>query len=130
MARPINKRFFGNSLVGTGSGKIQVSSYRFTGNIESQVTGSLVRQKGSRKYIVTNGTLTETLTLVNKPQGTLLEGEFIVLLQLDNGTVKNATKFNNRTVQVDGAYNIPFTVSDINVTNDGMAQVDEDNPGI
>jgi hypothetical protein len=124
MARPLNKKFFGKGPA--GSGHIQASSYRFTGQAESQLTGSIVSQKGSRKFVVTNGTLTEKLVLVNKAQGTLLEGEFIVVLKLDDGSTHNATKFFNRTVQVDNAYRIPFTVSDINVTTDSKAQVDED----
>lgn len=124
MARPLNKKFFGTGPA--GSGHIQASSYRFTGETESQVTGSIVAQKGTRKFVVTNGTTTEKLTLVNKAQGTLLEGEFIVVLKLDDGSTHNATKFFNRTVQVDNAYRIAFTVSDINVTTDTKAQVDED----
>jgi len=125
MARPLHKRFFGETKAG-GGGRIQVSAFRFTGALEGTLRGSIVRQKGTRRYIVTDGTLTETMTLVNKAPGTLLEGEFIVLSTMDDGTVKNVTKFKNRTVQIDGQFNIPFTVSDINVIDDNKAQVDED----
>jgi hypothetical protein len=46
----------------------------------SSVAGSIVRQKGAHKFLATDGTRTQTLTLVNSP--TLAAGQMNILVNL------------------------------------------------
>lgn len=98
MGRPINK-----NKIGQGSGRIAVTRYRFEG--ESQVTYAttpawIVSQRSTNKFIVSDGTTTETLVLVNKT--TLDEGEMSIDATLDDSTVVQVTKLYNRKVQYEG----------------------------
>lgn len=125
MARPLKKAFFG-----TGTGSIQASAFRFTGQAESNVKGSVIAQKGTTKFRVTNGVTTQTLKLVNKPAGTLAEGEFIVLVTLDDGTtVVNALKFTNKRVLTTAGWK-QFAVSDVKVAGNSKVEVDEDEEAV
>jgi len=96
MGRPINKRF-----IGEGAGKIEVSRYFFTGASEVASTATpayIVSQRSSRRYKVSDGTTTETLTLVNQSSGDLSAGEFAIDAVLDDSTTVQITKLHNRTV--------------------------------
>lgn len=134
MGRPINK-----SKIGSGAGKISVTSYRFTGAVEVLSTTTqahIVSQKSTRKFSVTDGSTTEDLTLVNKSAGELAEGEMIINCQ-DDGSVgtMQVTKLMNRTVQVevgtDGGADdsiavavYPYTISDLAAADDANVTVD------
>lgn len=101
MGRPINKRF-----IGQGAGKLEVSRYFFTGASEVASTATpawIVSQRSSRKFKVSDGTTTETLTLVNQSAGDLSEGEFAIDAVLDDSTVVQVTKLHNRTVSYEQA---------------------------
>src|SRR6056297_1721465 len=114
MGRPINKRF-----IGEGAGKIEVSRYFFTGASEVASTATpayIVSQRSSRRYKVSDGTTTETLTLVNQGDGDLSAGEFAIDAVLDNSTVQ-ITKLHNRTVSYEQA-NIDILDED---TDDSVA---------
>ena len=97
MGRPINKKHMGND-----AGSIKVTSYRRSGQSESQTSGFLVSQRSSTKFNVSCNGTEEVLTLVNKAQGALAEGEFIINAGGDDSTVKQVTKLMNRTVQMEG----------------------------
>ena len=97
MGRPINKKHMGND-----AGSIKVTSYRRAGESESQSNGYLVSQRSSTKFNVSCNGTEEVLTLVNKTQGALGEGEFIINAGGDDSTVKQVTKLMNRTVQMEG----------------------------
>jgi hypothetical protein len=112
MGRPINKR-----LIGQGAGKILCSAYYF--NSASEVNGAvtpawIVSQRSTNKFIVSDGTTTQTLTLANETAGSLAEGTFIVNALKDDSTVVQVTKLRNRTVQYEGGTanveNIKFVV--------------------
>jgi hypothetical protein len=134
MGRPINK-----SKIGSGSGKISVTSYRFAGASEVLSTSTqahIVSQKSTRKFSVTDGSTTEDLVLVNKSAGELAEGEMIINCQ-DDGTAgtMQVTKLMNRTVQVevgtDGGADdsiavavYPYTISDAAAADDANVTVD------
>ena len=119
MGRPINK-----NKIGSGAGKIQVTSYRLTGELESQTAGSIVRQRSTKKFVVDGNGTEEVLTLVNKNQGTLLEGEFIVNAKDNTGTATQVTKLRNRTVQTEGNENYGYSVSDANAATADVRTVD------
>ena len=54
----------------------------------SSVTGSIVRQKGAHKFLATDGTRTQTLTLVNNPN--LVAGQMNILVNLATVTANVA----------------------------------------
>lgn len=91
MGRPINKRFFGTSA---SEGDIRV---RFkTGGTE--YNGYIVRQKGSKKFVVTDGgSNTATCTLTNKADASLDNGEMTIKGRIDAGTVGFVSKIDGRT---------------------------------
>jgi hypothetical protein len=132
MGRPINKRF-----IGEGAGKVEVSRYFFTGASEVKSTATpayIVSQRSSRRYKVSDGTTTETLTLVNQEDGDLSAGEFAIDAILDDSTVVQVTKLHNRTISYEQA-NIDLLAED---TNDSVASAqikynlgeeDDDLPG-
>jgi hypothetical protein len=107
MGRPINKKHMGND-----AGSIKVSSYRRSGQSESQTAGFLVSQRSSTKFNVSCNGTEEVLTLVNKAQGALAEGEFIINAGDDSSTVKQVTKLMNRTVQLEGDEVAEWTTTD------------------
>jgi len=115
MGRPINKRF-----IGQGAGKIEVSRYFFTGASEVASTATpawIVSQRSSRRYKVSDGTTTETLTLVNQSGGDLSAGEFAIDAVLDDSTTVQVTKLHNRTISYEQA-NIDILAED---TDDSIA---------
>ena len=110
MGRPLKSTNFGS-----GSGKIQVSNYRLTGEDEAGAEEGLgafiVSQRSTRKFKVSatkpsdSSTVTEVLTLVNKAAGALGEGEFRISAinpLTGDSSVDNVTKLTNRTVIVGG----------------------------
>jgi len=108
MGRPINK-----NKIGQGAGRISATRYRFAG--ESEVASSttqawIVNQRSNTKFTVSDGSTTEVLTLVNKANGALAEGEFKIDAVLDDSTTVQVTKLKNRTVQVEGGTSSVDTV--------------------
>jgi hypothetical protein len=97
MGRPLNKRNFG---FGEGN-QIKVRAKIGT-NAEGD--GYIVKQKGSKRYIVTVGANSGICKLVNKTSGTLLANEMIVNAINDAGALVQATKLYNR-VAIVGAQN-------------------------
>jgi len=108
MGRPINK-----SKIGQGAGKISVTRYRFAGASEvasSTTQAWIVNQRSGNKFTVSDGSTTEVLTLVNKANGALAEGEMKIDAILDDSTTVQVTKLKNRTVQVEGGTSSVDTV--------------------
>jgi len=138
MGRPINKKH-----LGSGSGKIQVTSYRLVGGTETTTTQDsvayIVSQRSTRKFKVRvdasdSSAADVVLTLVNKAAGALGEGEFriSVINPLDSST-DNASKLTNRTVVVGGigadasagSNKFKSSIADGNNTQGGAAIGDE-----
>ena len=139
MGRPINKKY-----LGSGSGKIQVTSYRLTGGTETTTTQDsvayIVSQRSTRKFKVRVDAVADSsaadvvLTLVDKAAGALGEGEFriSVVNPLDSST-DNASKLTNRTVVVGGigadasagSNKFKSSIADGNNTQGGAAIGDE-----
>ena len=96
MGRPINKR-----KIGQGAGRIEVSTVKFAAG--GEVTNAwIVSQRSTNKFVVSDGTKTETCTLVNKNTGALAASEFNINARLDDSTVVQVTKLYNRKVQYEG----------------------------
>ena len=137
MGRPIKK-----SLIGSGAGKIQVTSYRLTGDVETSGDGAayIVSQRSTRRFKVSvvdetdSSTTTAVLKLVDKAAGALAEGEFRISVTnpLDS-SVDNASKLTNRTVVVGGigadasagSNKFKANIADGNNTQGGAAIGDE-----
>lgn len=88
MGRPINKRYFGE-----GAGN-QIKVRFKTGGTEYD--GYIVKQTGSKRFKVSDGTHTITGYLVNKSTGGLDNGDIIINVLTDAGTYVQATKLYNR----------------------------------
>jgi hypothetical protein len=88
MGRPVNKKYFGS-----GSGN-QIKVRFKTGGTEYD--GYIVKQTGSKRYKVSDGTRTITGYLVNKSNGGLDNGDIIINVLTDAGTYVQATKLYNR----------------------------------
>jgi len=96
MGRPVNKR-----KLGQGAGRLEVSRYFFTGASEVASTTTpawIVSQRSTRKFLVSDGTTSEVLQLVNQSANDLSAGEFAIDAVLDDSTVVQVTKLFNRTV--------------------------------
>jgi len=101
MGRPINKRFLGDE-----AGRIQVTSYRRVGGSETAGEDDtyIVRQRSTNKFLVadTSGDWQEVLTLVDKAEGALEEGEFMIEALEADGTPSRAIRLYNRTLRLTG----------------------------
>lgn len=115
MGRPINKRNFG-----TGAGNQIKTRFQIAG---TEYDGYIVKQVATRRFKVTNGTVTGICTLVDKADNSLENNEMNVEVLLDNGTFARATKLYNR-VAIVGGNKVPWNYA-ANST-DGAARVDEE----
>lgn len=101
MGRPINKRFLGDV-----AGRIQVTSYRRSGGSETAGGDDtyIVRQRSTNKFLVadTSGGWQEVLTLVDKAEGALDEGEFMIEALEADGSPSRAIRLYNRTLRLTG----------------------------
>ena len=94
MGRPVNKRYFGE-----GSGN-QIKVKFKTGGTEYD--GYVVKQLGSKKFKVSDGTRTINGFLVNKSAGGLADGDIIINVLTDAGVFEQATKLYNRVAIIEG----------------------------
>jgi len=121
MGRPINKRFFGT---GATQGDIRC---RFKSG-GTEYDGYIVKQLGTKKFKVTDGTVTATCILTNKNNASLANGDMTIRGKRDNGTNGYVSKISGRKctlvdlaglVIATGPWN--FGVS----TSDGFIQLEE-----
>ena len=117
MGRPINKKFFGADA---GQNDIKVQFHNGT----SSVPGYIVKQKGSKRFVVKafGNATTYVCKLVDKASASLLEGEMTITVKFDNTTVDQVTKINGRTVTAGGVRR-PWNFS--TSTTDSAVQVEE-----
>ena len=128
MGRPVNKRYLGNM-----QGSLKVSHYRRNGEVE-QAGGDdtyIVRQRTNNRFTIADesGGWEENLRLVDKAEGTLNEGEFIIEALDNRGNPARVTRLYNRSVKLSGnERNVWSPEPDItlgieNVTLDGVSDV-------
>ena len=102
MGRPLNKRLFTTAAGGAtaGANEIKVNFH----NGSSVVEGTIVRQKGSKKFVVaeTGATDTEvTCTLVTgKLPAALTSGEMSISVQGNDNETYGVSKISGRTLTV------------------------------
>ena len=125
MGRPLNKRYFGTPT--DGGNEIKVQFY----DGSSSVNGWIVKQLGSKKFRVTDGTTTKDCVLVDKASSALdgshplvtTLGEMTITVSDDSGTPKQVTKISGRKVTLDTGESIAWNFSDS--TSDGAVEMEE-----
>lgn len=95
MGRPLNKRYFGTPTAGGSEIKVQFH------NGTSSAAGFIVSQKGSKRFLCSDGSNTAICTLVNKASAALAAGEMTITVD-DNGTPKQVTKISGRVATLEG----------------------------
>ena len=118
MGRPINKKH-----IGDGAGKIQVTAVKFAAGGEITTESHIVSQRSTNKFIVTDGTKTETCTLVNKSIAALGASEFCINVTDSDGVTKQVTKLMNRKMQLEGASNHKWARTAITGTSTAVEKV-------
>ena len=96
MGRPIKK-----DKIGQGAGRLQITAVKFAAGGEV-ANAWIVSQRSGNKFVVSDGTKTETCVLVNKNAGSLGANEFVINATLDDSTVVQVTRLYNRTIQYEG----------------------------
>ena len=128
MGRPLHKRFMGDK-----SGSIQVTSY-FRAGAGSEVAGQddtyIVRQRSSNKFLIadTSGGWQEVMTLVDKAQGSLSAGEFMINAQASDGAARRITRFYNRTIRMNGGVKEKWDITA--ATELAITGITQANPGV
>lgn len=117
MGRPLNKRYFGQPT--EGGDEIKVQFHNGTGS----VNGWIVKQTGSKRFVVTDGSATKTCYLVDKTSASVAAGEMTISAKLDSGTVVQVTKIAGRKMTADDGSVYPWSF--VESTVDGVAEVEE-----
>ena len=122
MGRPINKRNFGK-----GTGNQIKTKFKLAG---TEYEGYILSQRSSNAFRVSsmNDAVTGICRLTDKNPGELDNGDMVIVVKLDDGTVGRATKIANRVATVNGV-KVPWNFE--TATDDGAGQVaDADAPGL
>ena len=119
MGRPLNKRYFGPPTPGGNEIKVQFYDSANT----NSVNGWIVKQLGSKKFRVTDGTVTEDCVLVDKASAALAAGEMTITVLDDGGTPRQVTKISGRKVTADDGNTYPWTFDDS--TSDDKVEMEE-----
>jgi hypothetical protein len=117
MGRPLNKRYFGPPTAGGEEIKVQF----YDGS--ASVNGWIVKQLGSKKFRVTDGTTTKDCFLVDKASAALGADEMTITVKDDGGTARQVTKIAGRKVTLDTGATIAWNMSDS--TSDGAVEMEE-----
>lgn len=114
MGRPLNKRF-----MGSGAGNQIKVHFKLDG---TEYDGYLVRQRSTKRFVVSDGTHTGICSLVNKNKGELDDNEMLVEAVTDEGILVQATKLHNRTFITEGNIRVKWGFDAESLT-DGVADV-------
>ena len=102
MGRPINKKYFG---AGAGN-QIKVRAKIAAG---AEGTGTIVSQRGTKKFKVTVDGATAVCKLVNKSAGELAANEMTIDVLTDGGSYAQVTKLYNRVAIIEGNQKVKWT---------------------
>ena len=117
MGRPINKRYFGTPS--DGGNEIKVQFY----DGSASVNGWIIKQLGSKKFRVTDGTTTKDCFLVDEASGLLANGEMTITVKDDSGTARQVTKISGRKATIDTGASLAWVFDDSN--SDGYVEMEE-----
>ena len=68
----------------------------FISGAGAEADGYIIRQKGSTKYLVTDGTNTGVCTLADEADGALTEGNMNITMSIGDSTATNIARLTNR----------------------------------
>lgn len=125
MGRPLNKKYFGEPTAGGNEIKVQFH------NGTASVNGWIVKQKGSKKFVCTDGTATATCVLVDKASAAVAAGEMTITV-LDGATPRQVTKIAAHKVTMDNGNTINWDFTGTGATvemeeaGDDAAQLNAD----
>lgn len=116
MGRPINKRNFGADA--NNNIKVQFN------NGSASVPGYIVKQKGSKKFVVKafGGTTEFTCQLVDAASASLTAGQMSITIKTDEGSVEQVTKISAHRITA-GGVSYPWNYS--TSTSDGAVEIEE-----
>ena len=117
MGRPLNKRYFGPPTAGGNEIKVQFH------NGTASVNGWIIKQKGSKRFLCTNGTVSRLCKLSTKASNLLLAGEMSITVKTDATTVLQVTKISAKKVTLENGTVIAWNWS--NSTTDGKVEMEE-----
>ena len=106
MGRPLNKRNFGAPTTGGNEMKVQFH------NGSASVAGYIVKQKGTKKFLCSDGTTEAICFLVDKASGALAAGEMTITVKDDAAAVKQVTKIAAHKATIDTGESIGWTFDD------------------
>jgi len=114
MGRPLNKRYFGTPTA--GGDEIKVQFYNGT----ASVPGWIVKQKGSKRFVCTDGSVEATCVLTDAAAAALTAGQMSITVD-DGGTARQVTKIAGRKATMDNGLT---TAWDFTGTGD-VAEIEE-----
>jgi len=117
MGRPLNKRFFGTPTAGGNEIKVQFH------NGTASVAGWIVKQKASKRFLCSDGTVTAVCTLTDAASAALTAGQMSITVLNDAGDQLQVTKISGRKVTANDGNTYPWNF-DADAT-DGGAQIEE-----
>ena len=117
MGRPLNKRNFGTPTAGGNEIKVQFH------NGTASVAGWIVKQKASKRFLCSDGTVTAVCTLTDAASAALTAGQMSITVSNDNGDQLQVTKISGRKVTANDGNTYPWNFS--TSTTDGAAQIEE-----
>ena len=117
MGRPLNKRYFGPPTAGGNEIKVQFH------NGTASVNGWIVKQKGSKRFLCSDGTVSKLCKLSTKASTLLLAGEMSITVKTDATTVLQVTKISSKKVTLENGTVIAWNWS--NSTTDGKVEMEE-----
>ena len=115
MGRPINKRYFSANA----SNNIKVQFH----NGSASVAGYIVKQRGSKTFVCSDGSVQKTCRLVDKASAAIAAGEMTITFQLDGGSAVRAVKMAGRVMTANDGARYPWNFSAS--SSDGAARVEE-----
>lgn len=113
MGRPINKRYFGPPTAGGDEIKVRFYDTQNT----TEVNGWIVKQLGSKKFRVTDGSVTEDCFLSAEDDGSLSAGEMTITVKDDADVVQQVIKISGRMATLEDGTKISWTMTESAVDN-------------
>jgi len=117
MGRPLNKKYLGTPTA-TGT-EIKVQFH----NGSASVNGWIVKQKGSKRFVCTDGSVQKLCRLAAKASGDLLAGEMSITVKDDAAALFQVVKITARWVTLEDGTRKRWVWS--NSTADGYVEMEE-----
>lgn len=117
MGRPIKKKYMGTPTAAGTQIKIQFH------NGTASVNGWIVKQKGSKRFVCTDGTVKKLCSLSTKASADLLAGEMSITVKNDAGNLFQVKKISAHWVTLEDGTRMRWVWS--NSTTDTYVEMEE-----